>query len=337
MEGNKVNLCGSFEPGKMDRRQMLHALVVTSGVAFAASALPKAVEAFAGSVAQRAIGAGKSFPVVTVNHLSLAASDYARSRDWYADLFGMRVVWDDGKKCGLEFGSLTEPNGIYITQLAKPTDKPNIGHFAFGAPNVIENLAAMKAEMERRGLQNIRPDGGVGWSALDPAGYMLNTWVPIKDKAMFPGAAGPCEDADSAKCKDAYEIGLKDLSSLPKTSGKGLKAISYRHIVLSVPEADIPKEREFYSGMYGMKVIEDKQTGPNPEVILEFGGNTLCLRKTANPDDKPYCNQYGFVVEKYDQAKVKVELDRRGFKPEQDSKSGWTVHDPDGMSILIAG
>lgn len=337
MENNSVKLYRSIEARKMSRRRAIQALGSAAGAAFAASAVPKGVAAFAGNAAQKAMVAGKSFPVVTVNHLSLAASDYAKSRDWYVDLFGMRVVWDDGKKCGLEFGSLTEPNGIYITQVAKPGDKAVVGHFAFGAPNVVENLAAMKAEMERRGLTNIRPDGGVGWSALDPAGYMLNTWVPIKDKAMYPGAAGPCEDAHSAKCMDAYEVGLKNLSSIPKASGKGFKAISYSHIVLNVPEADIPKEREFYSGMFGMKVIEDKQTGPNPEVLLRFGGNTLSLRKTANPDDKPYCNQYGFVVEKYDQARVKAELERRGLKPDPDSKSGWTVHDPDGMSILVTG
>src|ERR1700722_15566402 len=126
----------------------------------------------------------------------------------------MRGVWDVGKKCGLEFGSLTEPNGIYITQLAKPTDKPGVGHFAFGTANVMENKAAMKAEMERRGLQNIRADGEVGWSALDPAGYMLNTWVPIKDNAMYPCAAAPCADAQSAACKTEYEKGLKNLSAI---------------------------------------------------------------------------------------------------------------------------
>src|SRR6202035_1621031 len=106
-------------------------------------------------------------------------------------------------------------NGIYIVQLAKPTDKPGVGHFAFGTPNFAENKDAMKAEMERRQLTNIRPDGGMGWIAYDPAGYMLNTWVPVKDKAMFPGAASPCEKADSATCKDAYEVGLKNLASIP--------------------------------------------------------------------------------------------------------------------------
>jgi hypothetical protein len=44
----------------------------------------------------------------------------------------------------------------------------------------------MKADMKRRGLANIRPDGERGWICNDPAGYMLNTWVPEKDPAMFP-------------------------------------------------------------------------------------------------------------------------------------------------------
>lgn len=337
MEANKMKIYESFKAGKMNRRQLMQALGFTAGAAFAASAVPRGVAAFAGSAAQKAMGAGKTFPVVTVNHVSLAATDYAKSRDWYVDLFGMRVVWDDGKKCGLEFGSLTEPNGMYITQVAKPGDKAVVGHFAFGAPNVVENLAAMKAEMERRGLANIRPDGGVGWSALDPAGYMLNTWVPIKDKAMFPGAASPCEKPDSATCKDAYEVGLKNLASIPKASGKGFKATSYSHVVLNVPEADLEKEKEFYTNMYGMKLIYEKKDADSPEIFLRFGRNTLYLRKTAKPEDKPYCNHYAFVVDNYDQAKVEAELNRRGLNPKPDSKLAWTIADPDGMRLEVAG
>jgi catechol 2,3-dioxygenase-like lactoylglutathione lyase family enzyme len=337
MESNNVKLYKSFEAGKMSRRQLMQALSVSAGAAFAASAVPKAMAAFAGSAAQNAMGAGRSFPVVTVNHLSLAASDYAKSRDWYVDLFGMRVVWDDGKKCELDFGSLTEPNGMYITGISTPNAKPGVGHFAFGVPNFMENKAAMKAEMERRGLTNIRPDGEVGWSALDPAGYMLNTWVPIKDKAMYPGAAGPCAEAQSASCKEEYEVGLKNLSSVPKASGKGFKATSYSHIVLNVPEADLEKEKEFYTGMYGMKLIYEKKDPQSPEIFLRFGRNTLYLRKTAKPDDKPYCNHYAFVVQDYNQAKAEAELKRRGLDPKPDSKLGWTIADPDGMRIEVAG
>ena len=335
MENNTLNLY--FEAREMSRRQLMRGLGITAGAAFAASAVPKAIAAFAGSAAQNAMGPGKSFPVVTVNHLSLATSDYAKSRDWYVDLFGMRVVWDDGKKCGLEFGSLTEPNGLYITQLSKPGDKPGVGHFAFGVPNIMETKAAMKAEMERRGLTNIRPDGEVGWSANDPAGYMLNTWVPIKDKAMFPGAANPCVEAQSASCKTEYEAGLKNLASISKAGGKGFKATSYSHIVLNVPQADLVKEKDFYTGMYGMKLIYEKNDPQSPEIFLRFGRNTLYLRKTERPEEKPYCNHYAFVVENYNQAKVEAELNRRGLNPKPDSKLAWTIADPDGMRIEVAG
>jgi hypothetical protein len=104
-----------------------------------------------------------------------------------------------------------------------------------------------------------------------------------------------------------------------------------------VHEADLIKERDFYSGMYGMKVIYEKLDGPAPQVFLRFGENTLYLRKTTHPDDEPYCNHYAFVIKDYDQAKVKAELLRRGFKPEPDSRLGWTIKDPDGMRMEVAG
>jgi len=328
------------ERGKIDRRRLLQLLGVGAGAAFAAAAMPKAAAAFASSSAQAASG-GKTFPVTTVNHLSLAVADYVKSRDFYIDLFGMRVAWDDGKGCALEFGSLMSPNGLYIRPVSKPGDKPLINHFAYGIPNFMTHKMAMKAEMDRRGLANVRPDGEHGWICNDPAGYMLNTWVPEKDPAMFPGAASPCEVADSAKCRDGFQAGLKNLSAVPKPSGKGFKATSFSHVVLNVPEADIPKEREFYSNCLGMKVIYDQPADPakkqNPQVFLRFGRNTLYLRPTAKPDDKPYCNHFAFVVENYDQAKVETELNRRGLNPKPDSKLAWTIADPDGFRIEVAG
>ena len=200
--GNLFNtLLHNFESRKINRRRLIQTMALSAGSALAAKFIPTAV----------AQGGGKAFPVTTVNHLSLAVKDYAKSRDWYVEVFGMRVRWDDGKRCELVFGGSAEPNGLYIVPLAKPTDAPGVGHFAFGVPTAHfkENKTAMKAEMERRHLGNIRADGGMGWSATDPAGYNLNTWVPIRDNAMYPGAAGPCEDAESKKCKARYEAGQK--------------------------------------------------------------------------------------------------------------------------------
>jgi len=324
-----------FVCGKISRRLLVQKFGVAAAAAMAMSAVPKQLAAMV--AAPQAADFGKMFPALTVNHISLAATDYAKSRDWYRELFGMRLTWDDGKKCALEFGNTTEPNGIFITQVAKAGDPAVVGHFALGAHNVVENLPAMKAEMERRGLKNIRPDGAVGWSALDPAGYQLNTWVPIKDAAMYPGAAAPCAVVPSTACTDAYQAGLKDLASIPKADGKGFRASSYSNIVLNVPAADIEKEKEFYTGMLGMKVIYEKSGPENPTVFLRFGRNTLFLRNTEQPGQKPYVNHFGFVIDNYDHGKVGAELQRRGLNPTSDSKLAWVVADPDGMKVEVAG
>ena len=330
MGGNLKN----SENSKMDRRQVLQALGLIATGALAASAIPETLAASAPNPAQSAASSGKAFPVTTVNHLALSAANYAKSRDFYVELFGMRVAWDDGNQCALEFGSLTSPNGIYIRPL-RPGEKPTVGHMAFGIPNFISQKAAMKAEMERRGVKNIRTDGEVGWSCDDPAGYLLNIWVPEKDKAMFPGAATPCQVATSEKCKAGWEAGQKNLSAAVKPSGKGFQARAYSFIVLNVP--DIAKERDFYRDLLGMKVIYDKPEGPNAGCFLRFGQNTLCLRRTGNPADKPYCNQFGLIVENYDRNMVQDELKRRGLSPKPDSKLSWSMLDPDGYKIGVSG
>jgi catechol 2,3-dioxygenase-like lactoylglutathione lyase family enzyme len=322
------------ESEKFDRRQLLRFLGIIATGAFAPSALTKHAAALAAAIPQNSISGAKSFPVTTVNHLNLTSANYKRSRDFYVDLFGMRVAWDDGRQCALEFGSLTSPNGIYIRPLTRPGEKPTIGHMAFGIPNFMSQRAAMKAELERRGVKNIRPDGEVGWSCDDPAGYPLNVWVPEKDKAMFPGAAGPCEIASSAKCKAAWELGVKNLGSASKPNSNSFHPAGFGFIILNVP--DIGREREFYRDLLGMKVVSDRSQNPEAECALRFGENILVLRKLANPAAKPYCNEFGFAVGK-SSTDIESELMRRGFKPHRDSKlQSWIIKDPDGYEIGVS-
>lgn len=323
-----------LECSKFDRRQVLQWLGLVAAGSFASSAFPKAAGAFIASDPQSPATGAKAFPVTTINHLAMSVASYTKSRDFYVDLLGMRVAWDDGKQCALEFGSLTSPNGMYIRPL-RPGEKPAIGHMAFGIPNFMVQKAAMKAAMERRGIRNIRPDGEHGWSCDDPSGYLLNIWVPEKDKAMFPGAAAPCEAAASEKCAAAWEAGEKNLSAAPKPSGKGFQATSFSFIVLNVP--NISKERDFYRDLLGMKVIFDSPDGPNGACFLRFGQNTLWLRKMSNPAGKPFCNQFGFVVANYDRDAVQAELKRRGLNPKPDSKLSWSFVDPDGYRIGVSG
>jgi catechol 2,3-dioxygenase-like lactoylglutathione lyase family enzyme len=318
--------------GGLTRRRLLQSLGVTAAATLAVGSLAKS------AILAAAEGDAKAgvFPVATMNHLSLAVSDYARSRDWYVDLLGMRVAWDDGKMCALEFGNKVKPNGIYIRK-TNPNEKIGVGHFAFGTANFVQNKETMKATMDKMAVANVRPDGEHGWMADDPAGYMLNTWVPIKDPAMFPGAADPCKVADSATCKAAYQKGLVNLASAPKPSGKGFNALYYSQVVLNVPEKDLAKEKAFYTNLYGMKVLYDNQKGPNPQVFLRFGENTLILQKAIESAEKPYCNTYGYAIENYNHDKVEAELKRRGMDAKPHSKLAWTVSDPDGMRVDIAG
>ena len=323
-----------FEISGLDRRRVLQALGIIATGAFAASAVPQRAAALAAAIPQNSTGGGRSFPVTTVNHLNLTAANYKRSRDFYVDLFGMRVAWDDGRQCALEFGSLTTPNGIYIRPLSKPGEKPTIGHMAFGIANFMSQRAAMKAELERRGVKNIRPDGELGWSCDDPAGYPLNVWVPEKDKAMFPGAAGPCEVASSEKCQAAWEAGVKNLRSAPKPNNSSFHPAGFTFIILNVP--DIAKERDFYGDLLGMKVVSDRSQGPEAECALRFGENTFVLRKLADPAVKPYCTEFGFAVGK-SSSDIESELVRRGFNPHRDSKlESWIVKDPDGYEIGVS-
>ena len=318
----------------VDRRQLLQAFGIVAAGALVPNVIGRSAAAFA-SLGEGPVSSGKSFPVTTVNHLNLTSSNYARSRDFYVDLFGMRVAWDDGRQCALEFGSLTSPNGIYIRPLTKSGEKPTIGHMAFGIPNFMSQKAAMKAELERRGIRNVRPDGEVGWSCNDPAGYPLNIWVPEKDKAMFPGAAGPCAVGTSEKCVAAWKAGEKNVKAAPNPSGKGFHATGFSFIVLNVP--DVAKERDFYRDLLGMKVIYDKPEGPGAACFLRFGQNTLQLRKLSNPAAESYCNEFGLAIENYDVNAVEAELKRRGLKSKPDSKLSWSITDPDGYRIGVSG
>ena len=324
-----------FRVAQPTRRQALQTLAMLATGAFAATAVPESAALFAASAAE-ASGTDRAFPVTTVNHLNMTSANYANSRDFYVDLFGMRVSWDDGKQCALEFGDRTSPNGMYIRPLTKPGEKPTIGHFAFGIPNFMSQKAAMKAEMERRGVRNISPDGERGWSCVDAAGFPLNIWVPEKDKAMFPGAAGPCTVAASEKCKAAWEAGQKNLHAAAKPSAKGFVATGFSFIILNVP--DLAKERDFYRDLLGMKVASDRSQVPGgEECSLRFGKNMLLLRKLGNPADKPYCNRFGFAVNDSADA-VEAGLKRRGLKPEPESIApfSWNVFDPDGYQVGVS-
>jgi catechol 2,3-dioxygenase-like lactoylglutathione lyase family enzyme len=150
MERIIENLVRDFESGKLSRRELIRSLALT---------------ATAAAVAAPAVGAN-GFKAVAVNHISYGVADYARTRDFYADLLGMSVKDDDGKQCTLAFGE----SFIVARKSRDPEGKPVVDHFAITIDTW--DRAAVEAELKKRGLEP-RPDTDDSFHVKDPDGYTL--------------------------------------------------------------------------------------------------------------------------------------------------------------------
>jgi len=58
-----------------------------------------------------------------INHVSYQVSDYARTRDFYVGLFGMKVSEDNGKQCRLSFG-----NNMLVVRNRQPRRRSTTSH-----------------------------------------------------------------------------------------------------------------------------------------------------------------------------------------------------------------
>ena len=81
---------------------------------------------------------------------------------------------------------------------------------------------------------------------------------------------------------------------------------------------------------------------PGPLLVRAFNyvnteKNTLCLRKTSQPGDKPNCTEFSFLAEGFNKGKAEAELNRRGLNPVFDPEMGWVFSDPDGLRIGVSG
>jgi catechol 2,3-dioxygenase-like lactoylglutathione lyase family enzyme len=167
MEAIIAKLLQDFEQGKMSRRQLIRSLAVTASAAAAA----------APAVAAAAPPAEPAFKAVTVNHISYQVADYAKTRDFYVSMFGMKVTQDTGRQCYLSFGDtfLLPRNG----RPNSTTPPPHVDHIAYTIDNW--NKADVEAELKRRGLTP-RPDTEDSFHVKDPDGFDLQ----ISGKNMKP-------------------------------------------------------------------------------------------------------------------------------------------------------
>lgn len=155
MENVIAKLLEDFERGKMTRRQLIASIAVVAATA-----------GFGGTATAAAAQGAKGFKGVAVNHISYQVKDYARSRDFYADLLGMKVVKDSGTQCSMILG---DTDTFLIPRNAPAgVTPPRIDHVAYTIENWDKN--AVEAELKRRGLDP-KADTENSFNVLDPNGF----------------------------------------------------------------------------------------------------------------------------------------------------------------------
>ncbi|HLK48984.1 MAG TPA: VOC family protein [Bryobacteraceae bacterium] len=148
MEHVIAKLVHEFEQGRLSRRQLIQSLTIAATAAVSAPA----------SAAENKVITATKF-----NHVSYSVTDYARSRDFYAGLFGMKVTEDDGKQCRLTFG-----DDILIVRNRPPA--PRVDHMAFTLADWDQRKEEVAAELKRRNLKIVQGDTKTSLHVLDPDG-----------------------------------------------------------------------------------------------------------------------------------------------------------------------
>ena len=111
------------------------------------------------------------------------------------------------------------------------------------------------------------------------------------------------------------------------------KAVYINHISYQV--ADYTKTRDFYAGLFGMKVTDDD----GKQCRLVFGDNILIARN--RPSGTPKVDHVAYTIAGWDtdksvKAAVEAELKRRGLQI-RTTEDSFHVPDPDGFEVQMGG
>ena len=161
-------LLKDFEQGKLTRRQLIQSLALTATAAAATGAA---------SATPAAAANGSAFKAVAVNHISYQVKDYAKTRDFYVDLFGMKVSQDNGKQAYLAFGD--EGTWLLPRNAREGKAAPLVDHIAYTIDDW--DKGRVEGELKKRGLDP-RPDTENSFHVKDPDGFDLQ----ISGKGMKP-------------------------------------------------------------------------------------------------------------------------------------------------------
>jgi catechol 2,3-dioxygenase-like lactoylglutathione lyase family enzyme len=114
-------------------------------------------------------------------------------------------------------------------------------------------------------------------------------------------------------------------------------AVSINHVSMQV--ADYTKTRDFYAGLFGMKVSDDDG---KTQCRLTFGDNILIPRNASSrPGAKIGVDHIAYTLANWDSDKsikpaVEAELKRRGLNIRV-TEGSFHVQDPDGFEVQMGG
>src|SRR5213594_2748872 len=114
-------------------------------------------------------------------------------------------------------------------------------------------------------------------------------------------------------------------------------ALYINHVSMQV--ADYTKTRDFYAGLFGMKVTNDDG---KTQCRLTFGDNILIARNASSrPGGKIGVDHIAYTLANWDTDKavkpaVEAELKRRGLKIRA-TEGSFHVQDPDGFEVQMGG
>jgi catechol 2,3-dioxygenase-like lactoylglutathione lyase family enzyme len=137
----------------------------------APEAVVAAIETFAEGMAD-----GLPIPTRGLAHLALRVADLERMRDFYREVFGMRVVWQpDPDNVYLSTGR--DNLALHRSSAAAPAESGALDHLGFLVESA-EAVFAAAAALERRGVALLKPprhhrDGSSSFYVEDPEGNVV--------------------------------------------------------------------------------------------------------------------------------------------------------------------
>ncbi|HEY1306845.1 MAG TPA: VOC family protein [Vicinamibacterales bacterium] len=126
-------------------------------------------------------------------------------------------------------------------------------------------------------------------------------------------------------------------SSVGTAEAAPANAVSINHVSMQV--ADYTKTRDFYAGLFGMKVSDDDG---KTQCRLTFGDNILIPRNASSrPGGKTGVDHIAYTLANWDtdpavKPAVEAELKRRGLNIRV-TEGSFHVQDPDGFEVQMGG